>query len=94
MAEPKKHVKYAFKMNKERFEEIQETITDLKEERSKAKGRIEDIETKWKEYYEISTTEEAKKLIDKLTKERDTLQQKEDALEIDIESLLETLGGE
>lgn len=81
-------------MDADRIEEIRETIEDLKDKKSKAQGRLEGIESTWKDDYEIDSLEDAEKLIKKLEKERDSLQEKETDLEKEIEELVEGLENE
>ena len=78
-------------MTTERIDEITEEIEESKESRIKAKGKIEDIEVKWKKDFEVKSLNGAEKLADKLTKEEKVLGEKEEALETEIEELLEEM---
>lgn len=78
-------------MNATRIQEIREKIETIKEDRSKAKARIEDIEVQWKEEYEVKDLKEAEALLSKMEKEVKTLEGKESDLEEQIEELLEEM---
>ena len=78
-------------MTTERIAEIREEIDEYKEDRSKAKGRIEDIESRWKNEFEVKDLEGAEALQTKLEKEDKNLAQKEQDIEDEIENLLEEM---
>lgn len=47
-------------MTAERMKEIQDSITDLKEQRTKAQALMEQIEKDWESSYGIKTVEDAR----------------------------------
>lgn len=78
-------------MTTERIDEITEEIEESKESRIKAKGKLEDIESKWKKDFDVKSLAGAEKLSEKLTSEEKVLEKKETALEEEIEELLEEM---
>lgn len=81
-------------MTVQRVQEIQKTIEDLKEKRTRATAKIEDIEKEWNENYNVNNLEEAKILAKKLKQEEESLLKKQEKLEIEIEKLLEEIDEE
>ena len=78
-------------MTESRITEIREELDEYKEDRSKAKGRIEDIETKWKDDFDVSNLKEAEDLDIKLETKEKKLTEKEESLSTEIEDLLEEM---
>lgn len=78
-------------MTTERIAEIREEIEEYKEDRSKAKGRIEDIEKRWENEFEVKDLSAAETLQLKLEKEDKKLAEKEKNIEDEIEDLLEEM---
>ena len=78
-------------MTTERIAEIREEIEEYKEDRSKAKGRIEDIEKRWEDEFEVKDLSAAEALQLKLEKEDKKLAEKEKNIEDEIEDLLEEM---
>lgn len=78
-------------MTDARIEEIQEEIEEIKENRAKASGKIEEIEKRWKKDFDISSSSAAEKLSKKKSEEVATLKAKEKELETEIEDLLDEM---
>lgn len=78
-------------MTESRITEIREELDEYKEDRSKAKGRIEDIETKWKDDFDVKDLEEADTLDIKLEAKEKKLTEKEESLSTEIEDLLDEM---
>ena len=78
-------------MNIERIEEIKEKIEEAKSSKSKALGIIEQIESKWKEEYGVSSLEEAVSLLEKYKTQIQTLTKKSNDLEEKLEKKMEEL---
>lgn len=78
-------------MKESRIEEIQEQMEEIKENRAKASGKIEEIEKRWEKDFDITTPAAAEKLSKKRAEEVETLKSKENELEAEIEELLEEM---
>lgn len=78
-------------MTTARIEEIQEQIEEIKENRAKATGKVEEIEKRWSKDYEVDDIVGAEKLSIKRSAEVETLKQKEKEIETEIEEILEEM---
>ena len=78
-------------MTIDRVNEIKEQLEEGKEERTRAKVKMEDIETNWKEEYAVKNLKGAKTLKEEYTSQIEKLQDKEEKLEKEIEELLDTM---
>lgn len=78
-------------MTIDRVNEIKEQLEEGKEERTRAKVKMEDIETNWKEEYAVKSLKGAKTLKEEYTSQIEKLQDKEEKLEKEIEELLDTM---
>lgn len=78
-------------MTESRITEIREELDEYKENRSKAKGRIEDIETKWKDDFDVKDLKGAEELAASLEVKEKKLTEKEESLSTEIEELLDEM---
>lgn len=81
-------------MTLSRVDEIKEELEEGKEERTRAKVNMENIEKTWKEDFEVKDLKGAKSLKEDYTSQIEKLQDKEDKLEGDIEELLDSMEDE
>ena len=74
-------------MTAERMKEIGNTITDLKEQRTKAQALMEQIEKDWESTYDVRNIEEARAHADKLQTELDGSNKRLEKLSDQIEEV-------
>jgi chromosome segregation ATPase len=73
------------KMTVDRIQEIRDTIDDIKDKRSRAEGKLEQILKTWKNDFDCDSVEEVEKKIVQIEGEIEGLKKKMSSLSDDIE---------